>query len=82
MSAEVEPGRVRICVEDNGRGLSREKILAKALKQGIISEYEVNRLYKDQEIYQLITLPGFSTKEEREVARTDFLTGNKQLRGR
>ena len=64
LSAEVEPGRVRISVEDDGRGLSREKILEKALKQGIISEFEANQLYTDKEIYQLITLPGFSTKEE------------------
>ena len=55
---------MRISVEDDGRGLSREKILEKALKQGIISEFEANQLYTDKEIYQLITLPGFSTKEE------------------
>lgn len=64
LSAEMETGRVRICVEDNGRGLSREKIVEKALKQGLISEFEANQLYTDKEIYQMITLPGFSTKEE------------------
>ena len=64
LSAEVEPGRVRISVEDDGRGLSREKILEKARRQGIISEFEEKQLYTDKDIYQLITLPGFSTKEE------------------
>jgi len=64
LAAELEPGRVRITVEDNGRGLSREKILEKARRQGIISEFEEKQLYTDKDIYQLITLPGFSTKEE------------------
>lgn len=64
LSAEVDPEKVCICVEDNGKGLSREKIVEKALKQGLISEFEAKQLYTDKEIYQLITLPGFSTKEE------------------
>jgi len=64
LSAVTEVGRVCICVEDNGRGLSRSKILEKARKQGVLSEWENGADYTDEEVYQLITLPGFSTKEE------------------
>lgn len=64
LSAVTEAGRVCICVEDNGRGLSRSKILEKARKQGVLSEWENGADYTDEEVYQLITLPGFSTKEE------------------
>lgn len=64
LSAATEAGRVCICVEDNGRGLSRSKILEKARKQGVLSEWENGADYTDEEVYQLITLPGFSTKEE------------------
>ena len=64
LSAKEELGRACICVEDNGRGLNRELILEKAGKQGLISEFEAKQPHTDKEIYQLITLPGFSTKEE------------------
>ena len=38
LSARTEAGKVWISVEDNGKGLDREKILAKARKQGILDE--------------------------------------------
>ena len=56
LSARTEAGKVWISVEDNGKGLDREKILEKAKKQGYS--------YKDKEVYQFITLPGFSTNEQ------------------
>ncbi|MBR3601657.1 MAG: Hpt domain-containing protein [Lachnospiraceae bacterium] len=64
LSAKLEPSRVCISVEDNGRGLSRDKILEKARKQGLISQWEKEEDYTEEEVYRLITLPGFSTKEE------------------
>lgn len=64
MSARTEAGKVWICVEDNGKGLDREKILAKARKQGLLDEGKPDSAYKDKEVYQLITLPGFSTNEQ------------------
>lgn len=64
LSAKTEAGKVWISVEDNGGGLDREKILAKARKQGILDPAKPDSAYKDKEVYQFITLPGFSTNEQ------------------
>ncbi|MCI8449372.1 MAG: chemotaxis protein CheA [Eubacterium sp.] len=64
LSAKTEAGKVWIIVEDNGTGLDREKILAKARKQGILDENRPDSSYSDKEVYQFITLPGFSTNEQ------------------
>lgn len=64
LAARTEAGKVWISVEDNGTGLDREKILAKARKQGILDEHKPESSYSDKEVYQFITLPGFSTNEQ------------------
>lgn len=64
LSAKTEAGKVWITVQDNGTGLDREKILAKARKQGILDESRPDSSYSDREVYQFITLPGFSTNEQ------------------
>ncbi len=64
LSARTEAGKVWISVEDNGKGLDREKILEKAKKQGLLDESKPGYSYKDKEVYQFITLPGFSTNEQ------------------
>ncbi|MCI8800683.1 chemotaxis protein CheA [Acetatifactor muris] len=64
LSARTEAGKVWISVEDNGTGLDREKILAKARKQGILDDSKPDSAYTDKEVYQFITLPGFSTNEQ------------------
>ncbi|MCI8779645.1 MAG: chemotaxis protein CheA [Lachnospiraceae bacterium] len=64
LSARTEAGKVWISVEDNGKGLDREKLLAKARKQGLLDENKPDSAYSDKEVYQFITLPGFSTKEQ------------------
>lgn len=64
MSARTEAGKVWISVEDNGKGLDREKILLKARKQGLLDENKPDSAYTDKEVYQFITLPGFSTNEQ------------------
>lgn len=64
LSARTEAGKVWICVEDNGKGLERDKILAKARKQGLLDDNKPDSAYKDKEVYQFITLPGFSTNEQ------------------
>ena len=61
ITAKNEGGKVLIIVEDDGQGLNKEKILAKARKNGIINK---DIEYSDKEIFQFITLPGFSTKEK------------------
>lgn len=49
-----------ISISDNGRGLAREKIAAKALERGIVDEAELSTL-SDQDVYRFIFMPGFST---------------------
>jgi len=61
LNAFHEGGNICITVEDDGRGLNREKILAKAIKQGLISEGEK---IADEQIWALIFKPGFSTAEK------------------
>lgn len=64
LAAKNEGGKVWISVIDNGKGLDREKILAKAAKQGLLDENKPESAYTDKEVYQFITLPGFSTNEK------------------
>ncbi|MGE5329415.1 MAG: chemotaxis protein CheW [Deltaproteobacteria bacterium] len=54
-------GDVWIVVRDDGRGLDKNKILAKAKERKLLTKPE-NEL-TDKEIYSFIFLPGFSTKE-------------------
>jgi two-component system chemotaxis sensor kinase CheA len=61
LNAFHEGGNICITVEDDGRGLNRDKILAKAIKSGLISEQD--KLTDDQ-IWPLIFKPGFSTAEK------------------
>ncbi len=60
LSAQHNGGNIVIEVSDDGGGLSREKILKKAIAQGL----PVNENSPDDEIWQLIFAPGFSTAEK------------------
>ncbi|WP_099468760.1 chemotaxis protein CheA [Konateibacter massiliensis] len=53
---------VLIIIKDDGKGLDKEKILAKARKSDLLYKREEDM--SDKEIYNLILLPGFSTKED------------------
>ncbi len=57
-----ESGEVWIVVSDDGRGLDRAKILAKAQEIGMIDND--GTALSDQEVYRLIFAPGFSTAEK------------------
>lgn len=61
--AKTESGKVWIGVQDNGKGLNREKILSKARRQGLLDPMKADSDYSDKEVFQFITLPGFSTNE-------------------
>lgn len=63
LSAKKESGILWICVEDDGIGLNREKILKKAREKQLLDPSVPDSAYSDEEVYQLITLPGFSTNE-------------------
>lgn len=62
LSASHEEGEVWIVVEDDGKGLNTDRILAKARKLGLIGD-DVSEL-SDKETYNLVFLPGFSTAEQ------------------
>lgn len=63
LSAKTEAGKVLIIVADNGQGLDRDKILAKAKQQELLQPGRTENSYTDKEVYQFITLPGFSTNK-------------------
>ncbi len=54
-------GNIHFDVCDDGRGLDREKILAKAREKGLL---DAGKEPTDHEIYNLILLPGFSTAQK------------------
>ncbi|ASA03541.1 chemotaxis protein CheA [Enterobacter cloacae complex sp.] len=60
LSAEHQGGNICIEVTDDGAGLNRERILAKAISQGMA----VNENMTDEEVGMLIFAPGFSTAEQ------------------
>ena len=61
LEARNSGGDVLIIVKDDGQGLNREKIMAKAQRQGLLSKAEDE--YTDKEVYGFVLLPGFSTNE-------------------
>jgi two-component system, chemotaxis family, sensor kinase CheA len=60
LSAYHEGGHIIICIADNGRGLNTEKIKAKAISSGLVTEAELEKMSEAQ-IHKFIFAPGFST---------------------
>ena len=60
LSAYHEGGHIIICIADNGRGLNTEKIKAKAVASGLVTEAELEKMTEAQ-IHKFIFAPGFST---------------------
>jgi two-component system chemotaxis sensor kinase CheA len=60
LSAAQRSGRIVIEVADDGRGLNREKVLAKARDRGLVP---AGATLSDEEIDNLIFLPAFSTAD-------------------
>ncbi|MFZ1992047.1 MAG: chemotaxis protein CheA [Alphaproteobacteria bacterium] len=61
LSAEHRGGRIVIEIADDGRGINRERVKAKAIEKGLIAP---NVNLSDEEIDNLIFLPGFSTASQ------------------
>ena len=59
LKAEQRGGNILISIQDDGGGLNRDKILEKALSNGL----DVDPKMPDEDIWQLIFAPGFSTAE-------------------
>ncbi len=60
LSAFHRGGRIFIEIEDDGAGINREVVLKKAIENGLVSP---DATLSDEEINNLIFLPGFSTAE-------------------
>ncbi|PQO96528.1 chemotaxis protein CheA [Massilia phosphatilytica] len=60
LKAWQEANSVMIVLQDDGRGMDPAKLRKKAMEKGLISD---NQATSDDEAYQLVFLPGFSTKE-------------------
>ena len=62
LTASHEEGEVLIRIEDDGRGLNRDKILRKAVQKGLLEGDGAG--LSDHEVAAMIFLPGFSTAEQ------------------
>lgn len=61
LNAYHESGSIVIEVSDDGGGLKKERILAKAMERGLVTE---GQSLSDKEIFNLVFEPGFSTAEQ------------------
>ncbi len=61
LTAYQEGDEIVVSVWDDGRGLNRERLLAKALERGQVT---ADMQLSDEEVWQLALLPGLSTKTE------------------
>lgn len=60
LKAWQEANSVMIVLQDDGKGMDPVKLRKKAIEKGLINE---NGAPTDEEAYQLVFLPGFSTKD-------------------
>ncbi|WP_028022329.1 chemotaxis protein CheA [Enterovibrio calviensis] len=58
-----EAGKVVINICDDGKGIDREKVLSKAMSNGLVTQESLQQL-SDKEILELIFHPGLSTSEQ------------------
>lgn len=63
IEARHEGGEVWIIIQDDGKGLNRERLLKKAVANGLIQEEQVADM-KEEDVFKLIFEPGFSTAEK------------------
>jgi two-component system chemotaxis sensor kinase CheA len=62
LEARQEGDHIVLVVSDDGRGMNAERLRAKALQKGIITDEEANTMDERQSM-NLVFLPGFSTKD-------------------
>ncbi len=61
LNAYHQGGEIVIEISDDGKGLNREKIIQKAISKGLV---DADQQLEDEEVWQLIFLPGFSTADQ------------------
>ncbi|MEK0180645.1 MAG: hybrid sensor histidine kinase/response regulator [Oscillatoriales cyanobacterium] len=75
-----------ISVSDDGAGIDAQKVKAKAIKQGLLTGAQAQRMTRS-EVYELLFRPGFSTQEQatefagRGVGMDVVLTSLQEIRG-
>lgn len=62
--SEIGARGVIIRVSDDGRGISREKILKKGIEKGLVNASSDLASISDKDVFDLIFQPGFSTADE------------------
>lgn len=62
LSAKHEGNEIWITIKDDGRGLSRDRIMAKAVDRGLVSDGDAD--LTDEQVYQFIFEPAFSTADQ------------------
>ena len=62
LEARQEGDHIVLVVADDGRGMNAERLRAKALEKGLITDEEANTMDERQSL-NLVFLPGFSTKD-------------------
>src|SRR5690554_7553329 len=68
LSAEQEGDHILLTIQDDGNGMDANVLRRKAVEKGVMEQDAADRL-TDNECYNLIFAPGFSTKEERRVGK-------------
>ncbi|MFA9440303.1 chemotaxis protein CheA [Uliginosibacterium sp. sgz301328] len=63
LEARQEGDHIVILVADDGRGMNAERLRAKAVEKGLISDEEANTM-DERQSYNLVFLPGFSTASQ------------------
>jgi len=63
LAAVHEGNQIIISIKDDGRGIDTERVGRKALEKGLITEDQLAAM-SQRELFDLIFLPGFSTKEK------------------
>jgi two-component system chemotaxis sensor kinase CheA len=64
VSAKQSGGNVIIEIVDDGGGINREKVLAKALEKGLVPENVDPQSLSDDQVFQFIFAAGFSTADK------------------
>lgn len=59
LGAQQEGDHIVITIEDDGRGMNAERLRAKAVEKGLITDEEANSM-DERQSYSLVFLPGFS----------------------
>lgn len=61
--AEHQGGHVRVAIRDDGKGIDRERVAAKAIERGMVTPEQVAQM-SDSDVFRFIFAPGLSTADQ------------------